>query len=176
LARSRRESLKRQLLAGELRVGTTYETLSAACKLEGVEPPPQLDADKLVLLSVMQFGGATLTQIHPLLSRSRALPVAWKAHARALEAALQPLDRLEAWLRRFGRYFPSAQWVFMGATLVGGGALAVEVSGWTVFWGTLSGAATLAQWLLRSWLRRHAATFLMERLLGPADDEAAPSP
>lgn len=166
------------LLAGELRIATTLETVTAACELAGIAapqlPPPPSGSEQIVLLSVIQLRGVTLTQISRELSKSPALPIAWHLHQGALATALEPLSRLDACLRKFARIWPLFQWAAFGVTLVIGAALSIEqlqsALQERVLTIGLFGTAALAQYLLRRWLRRHFAAVVLKRLLGPERD------
>jgi hypothetical protein len=164
---------QRLLLEGELRVTTTLEAVRAACELAGVTAPqlqPPSGAEQIVLLSVIQLGGVTLTQVNRALSKSAALPIAWQLHQRTLAAALEPLTRLEASLRRFARWWPIVQWSTIGATLAIGAAAGLQQLQAALRQGllTMAGFVTLAlvQYLLRRWLRRYFANVVLGRLLG----------
>jgi hypothetical protein len=168
--------LTQQLLfEGELRIATTLEAVTGACELAGIAapqlPPPLPASEQIVLLSVIQLRGVTLTQISRELSKSPALPIAWQLHHGALTAALEPLTRLRTCLRRFARLWPFFQWSAIGITLVIGAAIGIEqlqsALQKRVFTIALFGTATLVQYLLRRWLRRHFAAFVLKRLLGP---------
>jgi hypothetical protein len=166
------------LLAGELRIATTLEAVTAACERAGIAapqlPPPPSASEQIVLLSVIQLRGVTLTQIRRELSQSPALPIAWQLHQGAVATALEPLTRLEVRLRRFARVWPFFQWAAIGITLVIGAAMGIEqlqsALQKRVLTIVLFGTAALAQYLLRRWLRRHFAAFVLQRLLRPDRD------
>lgn len=167
------DALAQLLLDGELRVPTTLETVILECERTGVEPPPvqaPLRADQhVVLLSVIQLGGVTLTQIHRPLVKSPALPIAWRVHQRALAAALVPLDRLSSRLQAFTRFYPGVRWGLLGTTLLGGAASAIYEA---IVPCALLLAFALAQFLFRLWLRRQFMAFV----LAPVSDALALRP
>lgn len=174
MARRPHENALAQLLhGGQLRVSTTLETVSAACELAGVAPPPvqaPLRADEQVaLVSVIQLGGVALTQIHRPLMQSPALPIAWGVHERALASALEPLDRLSSRIRTLTRIFGPLRWGLLGTTLLGGAATAVYEA---VVPCALLLAFALAQFLFRLWLRRQFMAFV----LAPVSDAFALGP
>jgi hypothetical protein len=113
------------------------------------------------LLSVIQLGGVTLTQIQRPLVKSPALPIAWRVHQRALAAALVPLDRLRSRLLAFTRFYPGLRCGLLAATLLGGAASAVYQF---IVPCALLLAFALAQQLFRVWLRR----LILRAVLAPA--------
>lgn len=168
-------SLARFLSEGELRVATTLQAVTAECEKKGVaafhvQTSPHTE-EQAVLLSVIQLGGVTLTQVNRTLSKSPALPIAWQLHQRSLAAALEPLFRLEAGLRRFARLWPVAQWSTIGLTLAVGAGAGLQQLPFALRQGlltiALSVALALVQFLLRLWLRHYFGRLVLGRLLGP---------